>query len=107
MTFIKHFNSKGRNLYGSAIFIDGKVTIKLPNTKKVVESGFVEGGFGVVTKDVTAHKSPYTVIFAKYDKEDLPPELRGQMYKYRIYAEKISDNEFMFPFSKAEMMNRK
>lgn len=107
MTFIKHFNSRGKRYHGSAIFVDGKLTIKLPNTKKVVESGFVEDGFGVVTTDTTAHKSPYTLIVTKYNKEDLPPELRGQTYKYRIHAEKISDNEFVFPFSKAEMINRK
>lgn len=111
MTFVKHFNHSGNTHgsknNGSAVFIDGKLTIRLPNTKQIVERGFIENGFGVVTKDAPARKSPYTMICVHIDKEDLPPELRGQNYKYRIYAEQISDNEFVFPFSKAEIMNKK
>ena len=111
MVFVKHFNCRGGNhgekMIGSAIFGDGKLTIRLPNTKDVVEKGITEDGFGVVTKTVEPRKSPYTMICVHIDKEDLPPELRGQNYKYRIYAEQISDNEFVFPFSKAEIMNKK
>lgn len=111
MTFIKHFNHKGgfngSLMIGSAIFIDGKLTIRLPNTKAIVESGYIEDGFGVVTKDVPARKSPYTLLVVKYNKEDLPTELRGQNYKFRICAEQISDNEFVFPFNKAQMVNHK
>jgi len=111
MTFVKHFNNRGGNhrekSIGSAIFIDGKLVIRLPNTTEIVESGFIEEGFGVVTKTVPARKSPYTVIQTKIDLEDLPIELRGKCYKFRISAEQISENEFVFPFKKAEMMNKK
>lgn len=112
MTFVKHFNGRGGNRKtsseGSAIFCDGKITIRLPSTKKVVESGITENGFGVVTKeDNKAKKAPYTLIVTKYAKEDLPPELRGQSYKYRIYGERVSEDEFLFPFNKATMLNKK
>lgn len=112
MVFVKHFNGRGGNhktrTEGSAIFCDGKITIRLPSTKKVVESGITEVGFGVVTKDDDkAKKAPYTLIITKYAKEDLPPELRGQSYKYRIYGVKVSEDEFLFPFNNATMMNKK
>lgn len=111
MDFIKHFNHSGNNggnkMLGSAILIDGKLTIKLPNTFVVEESGFIEGGFGVVTKTVPPRKSHYTMIQVKVDLDDLPAELRGQTYKYRIYAEQIADNEFVFPFKRAKMLNHK
>ena len=111
MEFVKHFNNRGgyhrEKMAGSAIFADGKLTIRLPNTKDVVESGITESGFGVVTKTVTARKSPYTMIITKYNVGDLPPELRGQMYKYHIRAEQISENEFVFPFNRATMLNKK
>lgn len=111
MTFVKHFNNRGgfhgEKMVGSAVFCDGKLTFRLPNTKIVVESGITEDGFGVVTKTVGPRKSPYTMIITKYNKEDLPVELRGQTYKYRIVAEQISEDEFVFPFNKATMMNKK
>lgn len=111
MEFVKRFHSRGgyhgEKSIGSAIFADGKLTIRLPNTKTVVESGITESGFGVVTGDGQAHKSPYTLLIKKYDKEDLPVELRGQAYKFRINAEQISENEFVFPFNKAKMLTKK
>lgn len=111
MEFVKHFYSRGgyhgERCIGSAIFADGKLTIRLPNTKAVVESGITESGFGVVTKDCEARKSPYTLLVKKYDREDLPVELRGQTYKFRINAEQISENEFVFPFNRAKMLTHK
>lgn len=111
MTFVKHFNYRGRNHrekgIGSAIFIDGRLIIRLPNTTEVIESGFIEEGFGVVTKTVPARKSSYTVIQTKIDLEDLPIELRGKSYKFRIGAKKVSENEYIFPFCEAEMKNKK
>lgn len=111
MTFVKHFNFRGGNRrekgIGSAVFGDGKLVIRLPNTKDVVESGYTEDGFGVITKTVEARKSPYTMIQTKINVEDLPIELRGKCYKFRISAEKISEDEFVFPFCKAEMINKK
>ena len=112
MTFVKHFNTRGsgyrrEKMVGSAIFIDGKLKIRLPNTTKVVESGFIEEGFGVVTKTVPARNSPYTMIQTKINLEDLPIELRGKSYKFRISAKKVSENEYVFPFCEAEMVNKK
>lgn len=111
MVFIKHFNSRGgdhgERMVGSAIFGDGKLTIRLPNTKEVVEKGITEDGFGVVTKTVGPRKSPYTMISTKYDVDDLPPQLRGQTYKFKINAEQISDDEFLFRFDRAKMLNKK
>lgn len=111
MVFIKHFSGRGGNhgerTVGSAVFCDGKLVIRLPNTKDVVEKGITEEGFGVVTKTVEPRKSPYTIISTKYDVNDLPPQLRGQTYKFRINAENISDNEFLFRFDRAKMLNKK
>lgn len=111
MTFVKRFNGRGGNhgekMVGSAVFCDGKLTIRLPNTKDVVEKGITEDGFGVVTKTIKPRKSPYTMIVTKYEKDDLPVELRGDTYKFRIIAEQISEDEFVFPFNKATMMNKK
>jgi len=111
MTFVKLFESRGGNrrekMIGSAVFCDGKLTIRLPNTKDVVEKGITEDGFGVVTKTVEPRKSPYTMIVVKYDVNDLPPQLRGQTYKFRINAEQISEDEFLFRFDKAKMLNKK
>lgn len=117
MTFTKHFRSvggfcrDGQKMVGSAIFGDGVLVIRLPNTKAVIEKGFVEGdfgeGFGVVTKDIPAKKSPYSYVKTVIDVNDLPVELRGQKYKFRIYAEQLSENEFVFPFSRAKMINKK
>jgi hypothetical protein len=111
MVFVKHFNCRGGNhgekMIGSAIFGDGKLTIRLPNTKDVVEKGITEDGFGVVTKTVEPRKSPYTMINIQYDVNDLPPQLRGQTYKFKIAAEQISENEFLFPFDRAKMLNKK
>ena len=111
MTFVKLFESRGGNrrekMIGSAVFCDGKLTIRLPNTKDVVEKGITENGFGVVTKTVKPRKSPYTMISTLYDVNDLPPQLRGQTYKFRISAEQISEDEFLFPFDRAKMLNKK
>ncbi len=112
MTFVKHFNSRGGNgrkekMVGSAVFGDGKLAIRLPNTKTVVEGGITSEGFGVITKDAPARKSPYTTIITKYDVNDLPIELRGTSYKFRIMAEHISENEYVFPFTKAKMITKK
>lgn len=111
MVFIKHFNGRGGNyrnkMVGSAVFCDGKLTIRLPNTKDVVEKGITEDGFGCVTKTVEPRKSPYTMIITKYDVNDLPPQLRGQHYKFRIDAEQISEDEFLFRFDRAKMLNKK
>ena len=111
MTFVKLFESRGGNrrekMIGSAVFCDGKLTIRLPNTKDVVEKGITENGFGVVTKTVKPHKSPYTMISTLYDVNELPPQLRGQTYKFRISAEQISEDEFLFPFDRAKMLNKK
>jgi hypothetical protein len=111
MTFVKLFESRDGNrrekMIGSAVFCDGKLTIRLPNTKDVVEKGITENGFGVVTKTVEPRKSPYTMIQTLYDVNDLPPQLRGQTYKFRISAEQISEDEFLFPFDRAKMLNKK
>lgn len=111
MEFIKHFNQRGGHssgdFKGAAVFSDGFLTIRLPNTKAVVEKGYIDGGFGVVTKDVKPKKSPYIVINTEIDKEYLPVELRGETYKFRIEAEYLSENEIVFPYSRARMMNKK
>lgn len=111
MVFVKHFEGCSGNhrekMIGSAVFCDGKLTIRLPNTKDVVENGITADGFGVVTKTVEPRKSHYTTIMVKYDVNDLPSQLRGQTYRFRINAEQISEDEFLFRFDRAKMLNHK
>ena len=109
MNFIKHFNSRGGRVgsLGSALFGDGKLRIRIPNTYNVVEKGFIDGGFGLVVEPCGNRKSKYTTVNVNIDPLDLPPELRGKTYKFGIPAEKISDTEFVFLFKKARMLNKK
>lgn len=111
MNFINHFNEKGNSrgepFKGTAIFCDGFLTIRLPNTLAVVEKGYVEGGFGVVVKPQTPRKSPYTLICTEIDLNYLPNNLRGRTYKFRIEAEYVSENEIIFRYDRAKMMNHK
>ena len=110
MDFIKRFTQKGGCYYtriGSAIFSNGNLRISLPNTKRVLDKGYIDGGFGVVTQTIEPKKSPRTLIVTKIDMNMLPPELTGKDYKFLIPAEQISENEFVFLYKNAKMLNRK
>lgn len=112
MEFINHFNSRGGrtsdgSFSGTAIFSDGILIIRLPNTKRVVEKGYIEGGFGVVTESYPPRKSPYTIVKVELDMSYLPNEFHGKNYKFRINAEQTADNEYVFLYKRAKMMNKK
>ena len=109
MKFIKHFNTKGGSVgsFGSAIFGDGYLRIRIPNTFDIVEKGFIDGGFGLVVKPCEGRKSPYTTIHTRIDTEYLPQELRGEKYIFGIPAEQISDTEIVFMYKRAKMLNKK
>lgn len=110
MEFIKHFNHVGRNsdgFKGTAVFGDGTLTIRLPNKYRVVDNGFIEGGFGVVVETQTPKKSPYVIIKTEIDMNYLPPELRGKNYKFRINATYLSDTEIAFMYKDAMMLTHK
>ena len=111
MEFINHFNerggAKGVPFEGTAVFGDGKLVIRLPNSKKTVERGYIEGGFGVVTEDCSPRKSPYTMITVALDAKYLPPNLQAKNYKFKIKARLNSENEFIFLYSDAKMMTHK
>ena len=108
MEFIKTFDSSRtfKSSFGSAIIKDGFVRIRLPNNVKIVEKGFIEGGIGIVTEPKKPGKTPYTLLQQEVDKSYLPTELTGKSYKFFIPAEKLSENEFVFMYKKAKMLNK-
>ena len=110
MDFIKLFEVKKRgykNNVGSAIIMNGTLRIRLPNTVSVVDRGYIEGGIGCVTEPCVPRKSPYNIYKVDLDTNLIPPELRGREYKFYIPAKQISENEFVFLYKDAKMMNKK
>lgn len=111
MDFIKEFKQKfGRtaNLNGSCVISEGNVNVRFQNTKEIVKIGIIEGGIGVVTKEKKPRKSPYTVgIYKNVDVSLYPPELKTKVYKYFIEGEKLGENETVFLFKNAKIMNKK
>lgn len=108
MVFIKTFGSTRtyKASIGSAIIKDGFIRIRLPNNVSIVEKGFIEGGIGIVTEPKNPGKSPYTILQEELDINYLPVELTGKAYKFFIPAEKIGENEFVFMYKKAKMLNK-
>ena len=111
MNFCKTFPRPKRNLDGSLIIKDGKLFVTINHSNLgFKEIGVLEdkSGIGaVMEKDGKSHKTPFIKRIVVYDKEDIPSELQAKEYKFRIFAEKISDTEFVFPFKAAKMMNKK
>ena len=110
MEFIKTFERKigGRvKENGSLIICDGELRIKInePNCA-IDEYGVVDGGIGVVIKKQN-HKTLYLKHIVEYNAEDIPINLQGEKYRFKIPAEKLSDTEYVFMFNKAVMLNKK
>lgn len=93
---------------GSLIISNGylRIRINVPNAK-IKDIGLIKGGIGVVLKESKNRKMKFVQNIIKYEDGDIPVELRGEGYKFRIKAEKISDMEFVFYFKKADMLNKK
>ena len=109
MRFIKHFDSSRtfKSSIGSAIIENGFVRIRLPNNVAIAEKGFIEGGIGIVTEPKKPGKAPYTLLQQKLDTDYLPTELKADSYRFFIPAEQISENEYVFMYKKAKMLNKK
>ena len=110
MEFIKTFNhsSGGRTKEnGSLIICDGELRIKVNEPNSAIEEyGVIKDGIGVVIKKED-RKTPYLKTVIKYNEDDIPINLQGESYKFKIPAEKLSDTEFVFRFEKAVMLNKK
>ena len=110
MEFIRTFNHKigGRiKENGSLIICDGELRIKVNESNSTIEEyGIIKDGIGVVIKKAK-RKTPYIKTILKYNEDDIPINLQGESYKFKIPAEKLSDTEFVFKFDKAIMLNKK
>lgn len=93
---------------GSLIINKGylRIRINVPNAR-LKDIGLIKGGIGVVLEESKNRKMKYVQNTIMYGEDDIPVELRGKGYKFRIKAEKVSDMEFAFYFKKAEMRNKK
>lgn len=94
---------------GSLIIANGTLRLRLkePNAN-LKDIGLIKDGIGVVIeKGIKGRKTKYVSNIIKFEKEDIPVELQGTKYKFRILPEKISDTEFVFKFDKAVMLNKK
>lgn len=94
--------------FGSLVINNGylRIRINVPNAK-IKDIGLIKGGIGIVLEESKNRKTKCVQNVIKYEDDDIPIELRGEKYKFRIKAEKISDMEFAFYFKKAEMLNKK
>ena len=94
--------------FGSLIISNGylRIRINVSNTK-IKDIGIIKGGIGVVLEESKNRKTNVVQNIIRYETDDIPVELRGEKYKFRIKAEKISDMEYVFYFKKAEMLNKK
>ena len=95
--------------FGSLIICDGmlRITINEPNSY-LKEIGVIQDGIGaILEKSNKKKKTPYVKNVLPYSENDIPIHLQGEKYKFSIPAKKISDNEFVFMFKDAVMLNKK
>lgn len=112
MQFIKTFKvSRGgsKAQLGSLIIRNGELRLRIGQPKaNLKEFGFIEGGIGaIISLGQEKRKTSYIAKIVTYDPKDIPVELQGQKYCFKIPAEKISDTEYVFMFDKAYMLNKK
>ena len=112
MEFIKSIarNRTGRIASaGSLIIANGTLRLRITEPNAILKDiGLIKDGIGVVIeKGIKGRKTKYVSNIIKFEKEDIPVELQGTKYRFRILAEKISDTEFVFKFDKAVMLNKK
>lgn len=94
--------------FGSLTINNGylRIRINVPNAR-LKDIGLIKGGIGIVLEESKNRKTKIVQNTIKYEEDDIPVELRGEGYKFRIKAEKVSDMEYVFYFKKAEMRNKK
>lgn len=107
MEFIKTLNTKNsKRGLGFAKLSNGQIDICLTcEKKKIINVGLINDGIGVELKDSeTAAKTPYVQAHRLYDETDIPANLQSEGYKFKIPANQISENEYVFMFKDAVMM---
>ena len=95
--------------FGSLVIRDGmlRIAINEPNSY-LKEIGVIQDGIGVILEKCDRKKkTPYVMNVLPYSEKDIPINLQGEKYKFSIPAKKISDNEFVFMFKDAVMLNKK
>ena len=114
MEFIKIVKpgKRGRGSFeryeGVAYIRDGKVTIKLfRDGVKIRTVGIVNGGIGCVTV-TSARKNIMGFCQTVRDfRGDLPSPLESNGYTFAIPAKRLSEDEYVFPYEDARMLNGK
>ncbi len=107
MQFTKTLSKKKKKIgIGYCKITNNEITIFINDGfKQIDEIGFIEGGIGCVLSGRRLKaKTPYTQAQRKYEKEDMPANLRATGYSFRIPATKMNENEFTFMFKDAFML---
>lgn len=111
MDFIKTLNSKrgGKQFsikYGYVVISDGTLHFVMYGADKVIKQvGYVKGGLGlIIEKQDKTNKWKYCQAIRKFEEKDIPVNLQATGYKFRINAEKIAENEYVFMFDNAKMI---
>lgn len=112
MNFVKTLEKRRGGRYGgdgSVIIAENHIDIRIPDNKvDIKEIGIIKDGIGVVVKpSKLKRKAPNIFTRRVFDSGDIPVELQGEKYRFRIPGEKISDTEYVFMFKKAKMLNKK
>jgi len=112
MNFIKTLEKRTSGRYngdGSIVIANGVIAIRIPTNKfSFKEIGIIKDGIGVeLEKSTKKRTSPGIFTTRHFEEADLPVELQGDKYRFRIPGEKISDTEYVFMFKKAKMLNTK
>ena len=112
MKFIKTLEKRRGERYegnGSIIIANNRLAIRISDNKvDVKDVGIIEGGIGIVVeKSNKKRNSPCIFSSRHFESTDIPVELQGEKYRFRIPGEKISDTEYVFMFKKAKMLNKK
>jgi len=112
MNFVKTLKPRRGGRYsgdGSVIIADGVIAIRIPTNKfSFKEIGIIKDGIGVeLEKSSKKRTAPNLFTRRCFESDDIPVELQGEKYRFRIPGEKISDTEYVFMFKKAKMLNKK
>ena len=85
---------------------DGKLHfVMYGGNKRIKEVGFIDDGLGCVTEDIDRkNKFDYCQAYRAFEEEDIPINLQAEGYTFKILAEEVSENEYVFMFKNAFML---
>ena len=112
MNFIKNY-SVGRGgshcELGSVIIRDGTIRLRIRQENATLkEFGIVDGGIGaIISLNEKGRQKKAITKVVPYSPKDIPIELQGKGYCFKISPKKLSDTEYIFLFKDAKMKNHK